>query len=62
MSFIVAENPMQSTGKLFWKMIIDFKIPVIVMLGNTKEIGMVCKKHNYFVAQTSALMRSNVRA
>ena len=42
-AFIVAEGPMQSTCRAFWKMIMDRKCHVIVMLGHLNENRMnVC--------------------
>ena len=38
----MAENPMQSTCRNFWKMIVDYKCHAIVMMGLTDEEGKVC--------------------
>ena len=40
-AFIIAQSPMQSTARDFWKVIYDKKCGVIVMLCNLMEDGKV---------------------
>ena len=40
-AFIIAQGPMQSTVRDFWKMVYDRKCGVIVMLSDLVEVGKV---------------------
>ena len=40
-AFIIAQGPMQSTYRDFWKMVYDRKCGAVVMLGNLTENGKV---------------------
>ena len=41
-AFIIAQSPMQSTARDFWKMVYDRKCGVIVTLCELMEAGKVC--------------------
>lgn len=36
-TFIIAQSPMEHTARDFWKMIVDYKVPAIVMLCGLEE-------------------------
>ena len=36
-AFIIAQSPMEHTARDFWKMIVDYKVPAIVMLCGLEE-------------------------
>ena len=40
-AFIIAQSPMENTTTDFWKMIMDYKVPAIVMLCELEENGEV---------------------
>ena len=44
-AFIIAQGPMQSTARDFWKMILDRKCGVVVMLSDLVEAGKVGGVH-----------------
>ena len=41
MAYIIAQNPLKSTVRNFWKVIVDRKCAAIVMLSNVEENGKV---------------------
>ena len=43
---------MESTTRDFWKMIVDYKVSVIIMCCDLQENGMVCFMIQYYVLQT----------
>ena len=48
-AFIIAEGPMQSTCRAFWKMIMDRECHVIVMLGHLNENGRVSVQYSKYI-------------
>ena len=46
-AFIIAQSPMESTARDFWKMVHDRKCGVIVMLCDLVEDGQVATLHLY---------------
>ena len=51
-AYIIAQNPLKSTVRSFWKVIVDRKCAAIVMLSNVEENGIVrnsCKNYSWHV-------------
>ena len=40
-AFIIAQSPMENTVRDFWKMVVDYKVPAVVMLCDVEEEGVV---------------------
>ena len=47
-AFIIAQGPMRSTTRDFWKMVYSRKCGVVVMLSDTIELEEVKLQHNYY--------------
>ena len=43
---------MENTTRDFWKMIVDYKVSVVIMCCDLQENGMVCFVIQYYVLHT----------
>src|SRR5699024_4507372 len=48
--FIATQAPLPTTFQQFWEMIDEYKVKVIVIVGNLKD-GQVTKMHDYWTGQ-----------
>eukprot|EP00878_Enallax_costatus_P032416 GHUV01035624.1.p1 GENE.GHUV01035624.1~~GHUV01035624.1.p1 ORF type:complete len:306 (+),score=75.01 GHUV01035624.1:411-1328(+) len=55
-SYIATQGPLPATASDFWRMVVDLKVPAIVMLTNVSECG-VTKCAQYYPAQENGKAR-----
>lgn len=55
--YIAAQGPLPRTAADFWSMVLELQVPVVLMLTNCREAGMV-KCSQYFPDQLHAVSRA----